>query len=116
MSSFPVLLVEDKDSLRAMLRDADAYGKAQAAYAKDKSIPRPAHDVVLAHFTASAGLDRAAGEPAFRRALHEGIARRAAPPVEAPPLKSLSTLPATGWARSRSPRSRGVVPGRTGSG
>ena len=35
------------DSLRALLRDADAYGKAQAAYAKDKSIPRPAHDVVL---------------------------------------------------------------------
>ena len=35
------------DSLRAMLRDADAYGKAQAAYANDKSIPRPAHDVVL---------------------------------------------------------------------
>ena len=35
------------DSLRAMLRDADAYGKAQAAYARDKSIPRPAHDVVL---------------------------------------------------------------------
>ena len=35
------------DSLRAMLRDAEAYGKAQAAYAKDKSIPRPAHDVVL---------------------------------------------------------------------
>jgi imidazolonepropionase-like amidohydrolase len=35
------------DSLRAMLRDADAYGKAQAAYAKDKTLPRPAHDVVL---------------------------------------------------------------------
>jgi len=35
------------DSLRTMLRDAEAYGKAQAAYAKDKSIPRPAHDVVL---------------------------------------------------------------------
>ena len=35
------------DSLRQMLRDAEAYGKAQAAYAKDKSIPRPAHDVVL---------------------------------------------------------------------
>ena len=35
------------DSLRKMLRDADAYGKAQAAYAKDKSLPRPAHDVVL---------------------------------------------------------------------
>lgn len=36
------------DSLRAMLRDAEAYGKAQDAYAKDKSLPRPAHDVVLA--------------------------------------------------------------------
>jgi len=35
------------DSLRTMLRDAEAYAKAQAAYAKDKSIPRPAHDVVL---------------------------------------------------------------------
>jgi len=35
------------DSLRAMLHDAEAYGKAHAAYAKDKSIPRPAHDVVL---------------------------------------------------------------------
>jgi imidazolonepropionase-like amidohydrolase len=35
------------DSLRTMLHDAEAYGKAQAAYAKDKSIPRPAHDVVL---------------------------------------------------------------------
>ena len=35
------------DSLRTLLHDAEAYGKAQAAYAKDKSIPRPAHDVVL---------------------------------------------------------------------
>ena len=35
------------DSLRTMLHDAEAYGKAQAAYAKDKSLPRPAHDVVL---------------------------------------------------------------------
>jgi imidazolonepropionase-like amidohydrolase len=35
------------DSLRKLLRDADAYAKAQDAYAKDKSIPRPAHDVVL---------------------------------------------------------------------
>ena len=36
------------DSLRTILRDADAYGKAQDAYAKDKSIPRPDRDVVLA--------------------------------------------------------------------
>jgi imidazolonepropionase-like amidohydrolase len=35
------------DSLRQMLRDAEAYGKAQTAYARDKSLPRPAHDVVL---------------------------------------------------------------------
>ena len=36
------------DSLRQMLRDADAYGKAFAAYEKDKSLPRPKADVVLA--------------------------------------------------------------------
>ncbi len=36
------------DSLRSLLRDAQAYEKAQAAYAKDKTLPRPAHDVVLA--------------------------------------------------------------------
>lgn len=35
------------DSLRKLLRDADAYAKAQDAYAKDKTLPRPAHDVVL---------------------------------------------------------------------
>lgn len=35
------------DSLRKLLHDADAYGKAQDAYAKDKSIPRPSHDIVL---------------------------------------------------------------------
>ena len=36
------------DSIRTILRDADAYGKAMDAYAKDKSIPRPDRDVVLA--------------------------------------------------------------------
>src|SRR5439155_22810838 len=36
------------DSLRQILRDADAYARAQDAYAKDKSLPRPARDVVLA--------------------------------------------------------------------
>ena len=36
------------DSLRDLLRDAGAYGKAQDAFAKDKTLPRPAHDVVLA--------------------------------------------------------------------
>jgi len=36
------------DSLRAMLRDAEAYGKAIDAYAKDKTLPRPKQDVVLA--------------------------------------------------------------------
>jgi imidazolonepropionase-like amidohydrolase len=35
------------DSLRKLLHDADAYAKAQDAFAKDKSLPRPAHDVVL---------------------------------------------------------------------
>ena len=35
------------DSLRAILRDADAYGKSQDAYAKDKTLPRPRRDAVL---------------------------------------------------------------------
>jgi imidazolonepropionase-like amidohydrolase len=36
------------DSIRTILRDADAYGKAMEAYARDKSLPRPDRDVVLA--------------------------------------------------------------------
>jgi imidazolonepropionase-like amidohydrolase len=36
------------DSLKAMLKDAAAYADVQDAYAKDKSVPRPRQDVVLA--------------------------------------------------------------------
>ncbi len=36
------------DSLRTLLKDAEAYGRAMDAYAKDKSLPRPKQDVVLA--------------------------------------------------------------------
>ena len=36
------------DSIRAILRDADAYGRAIDAYERDRSLPRPQHDVVLA--------------------------------------------------------------------
>jgi len=36
------------DSLRTMLKDAAAYGDVIDAYAKDKSLPRPRQDVVLA--------------------------------------------------------------------
>jgi imidazolonepropionase-like amidohydrolase len=36
------------DSLRTLLHDADAYGRALDAYAKDKTLPRPKQDVVLA--------------------------------------------------------------------
>ena len=35
------------DEIRTMLRDAEAYGRAQDAYAKDKSLPRPDRNVVL---------------------------------------------------------------------
>jgi imidazolonepropionase-like amidohydrolase len=35
------------DQIRRMLRDAEAYGRSQDAYAKDKSLPRPDHNVVL---------------------------------------------------------------------
>jgi imidazolonepropionase-like amidohydrolase len=37
----------DLDQLRKMLRDADAYGRAQDAYAKDRSLPRPDRNAVL---------------------------------------------------------------------
>lgn len=35
------------DSLRQVLKDAEAYGKSLDAYARDKSLPRPKRDVVL---------------------------------------------------------------------
>jgi imidazolonepropionase-like amidohydrolase len=36
------------DSIRTILRDAEAYGRAVDAYERDRSLPRPQHDVVLA--------------------------------------------------------------------
>ncbi|MDQ3996009.1 MAG: amidohydrolase family protein [Gemmatimonadota bacterium] len=36
------------DSIRTILRDAEAYGRAIDAYERDRSLPRPQHDVVLA--------------------------------------------------------------------
>ncbi|HWN08039.1 MAG TPA: amidohydrolase family protein [Pyrinomonadaceae bacterium] len=36
------------EQIRKMLRDAEAYGRAQDAYAKDKALPRPAQNIVLA--------------------------------------------------------------------
>jgi imidazolonepropionase-like amidohydrolase len=35
------------EQIRKMLRDAEAYGRAQDAFAKDKSLPRPDRNVVL---------------------------------------------------------------------
>ena len=35
------------EQIRKMLRDAEAYGRAQDAYSKDKTLPRPDHNVVL---------------------------------------------------------------------
>ena len=35
------------EQIRKMLRDAEAYGRAQDAYNKDKTLPRPDHNVVL---------------------------------------------------------------------
>jgi imidazolonepropionase-like amidohydrolase len=35
------------DQLRKLLRDAEAYGRAQDAYARDRSLPRPARSVML---------------------------------------------------------------------
>ncbi len=36
------------EQLRKMLRDAEAYGRAQVAYARDRNLPRPGTDLVLA--------------------------------------------------------------------
>jgi imidazolonepropionase-like amidohydrolase len=36
------------EQLRKVLRDAEAYGRAQDAYARDKSLPRPEQNVMLA--------------------------------------------------------------------
>ena len=35
------------NQIRKMLRDAEAYGRAQDAYAKDKTLPRPDQDIAL---------------------------------------------------------------------
>ena len=35
------------DSVRKLMRDAEIYGRAQDAYAKDSSLPRPDHNIVL---------------------------------------------------------------------
>lgn len=35
------------EQIRKLLKDAEAYGRAQAAHAKDKTLPRPEHNVVL---------------------------------------------------------------------
>lgn len=43
-----LLRTRQLDSLRQMLRDADAYGKGMDAYEKDRTLPRPKHDGVLA--------------------------------------------------------------------
>jgi imidazolonepropionase-like amidohydrolase len=41
------------DSLKALLKDAAAYGDVHDAYAKDRSVPRPRQDVVLASLVAA---------------------------------------------------------------
>jgi imidazolonepropionase-like amidohydrolase len=40
------------EQLRKILRDAEAYGRAQDAYARDKSLPRPDQNVILASLIA----------------------------------------------------------------
>ncbi|MDZ4675281.1 MAG: amidohydrolase family protein, partial [Gemmatimonadota bacterium] len=41
-------IAAQKDSLRGILRDAEAYGKAIDAAARDRALPAPRHDLVLA--------------------------------------------------------------------
>lgn len=46
------------EQLRRLIRDADAYGKAQDAYARDKTLPRPDQNVLLAALAPYARAER----------------------------------------------------------
>src|ERR1043166_814095 len=62
------------ERVRKMLRDADAYGRAQDAYAKDHSLPRPDESVMLESLVPYVrgerpGIFRADREPEIRGAI-----------------------------------------------
>lgn len=61
------------EQLRKLIRDAEAYGKAQDAYARDKSLPRPEQNVVLAALAPYARGER----PVIMRADREAEMRAA---------------------------------------
>jgi imidazolonepropionase-like amidohydrolase len=61
------------EQVRKVLRDAEAYGRAVDAYARDPSLPRPEHDIVLASLVPYVRGER----PVFFRANRESEIRGA---------------------------------------
>jgi imidazolonepropionase-like amidohydrolase len=61
------------EQVRKVLRDAEAYGRAQDAYARDPRLPRPEHDIVLASLVPYVRGER----PVFFRANRESEIRGA---------------------------------------
>ncbi|HKS29735.1 MAG TPA: amidohydrolase family protein, partial [Pyrinomonadaceae bacterium] len=74
------------EQLRKLLRDAEAYGKAQDAYARDKSLPRPDQNVVLSALAPYARgerpvIMRADREVEIRAAIRFAEEMRLKPPI-----------------------------------
>ncbi|HEU5460418.1 MAG TPA: amidohydrolase family protein [Pyrinomonadaceae bacterium] len=73
------------EEIRKMLRDAEAYGRAQDAYEKDKSLPRPDRNVVLEPLVPYAR----GGQPVIFRADREAEIRGAIKFAEEMKLKPI---------------------------
>jgi len=73
------------EQIRKLLRDAEAYGRAQDAYAKDSSLPRPDRNVVLESITPYLRAER----PVIFRADREGEIRGAIKFAEEMKLKAI---------------------------
>jgi len=81
------------EQIRKMLRDAEAYGRARDAYAKDKSLPRPDINVVLEALVPYVRGERPVVFRADRRAEMEGAIKFA----EEMKLKSIILGGADAW-------------------
>jgi imidazolonepropionase-like amidohydrolase len=81
------------DGLRKWFRDAESYGRAQDAYAKDKSLPRPDSNLVLAAIVPYARGER----PVILRAERERDIRAAVMFAEEMKLKAIVMGGAEAW-------------------
>ncbi len=92
------------ERLRKLLRDAEAYGRAQDAYARDKSLPRPAQSVVLASLVPFVRGER----PVIFRAEREAEIRAAVRFAEEMHLKAIILGGNEAWKASSLLKERNV--------